>query len=201
MRSLHDLINVKHKKSSTSVKKDPFVDAILPSLVSSGGCTTTLVEMNELTYKRRLISQYLGNFHEEVMSIMNECEGQVMLPGSSNHRLDLVSHTKKIVAEVQNAAHTKSGDGTKKIREYLHSAVKKYPGYKGYHVVINRSIHKPVELKKHGENIYHVSGKYFYRLLTGDTLFMEKLAVIVKKIVSSYDTYEDFVDEYTFYSL
>lgn len=152
------------------------------------GRTKTLVEQ-----RRNRINQLTGRFHEELINKFKGCREDRQIGICGDHEYDVINDFQKLIAEIQNCSHMKNGDSTKQIRHHLTTAVNKLKGYIGYQVVINRSTTNIYKIKN---NVYMISGKCFYKLMTGDENFFEKLYQTLRYVCENFDSHEELISSY-----
>lgn len=127
---------------------------------------------------QKTLQNALGHFHQSILSCVIDC----YIP--DENFVDLVSDTRKIVAEIKNKYNTVKGSSLKDVYEELNQAVNgktsKYKGYTAYYVTVIASkperIHKPFTpsdnssgtKKPEQERIIEIDGVGFYDLLTGE---------------------------------
>lgn len=144
---------------------------------------------------QKTLQNHIGEFHQNVLGYVAGWENMKV-----GNVVDLVSHERKIIAEVKNKYNTISGG---KLADLYYSLEKMispktsiYKGYDAYYVSIiprNASrINKPFTPsdKEKGEkcplneHIREIDGAEFYSLVTGDEFALRNLYNILPDIIS-----------------
>jgi hypothetical protein len=187
--AIKDIFELKNKRKQIKTNRN---HDFLSEVVATNYLNIDQESMEGMVYILKLLPQTIGHLHEQLMAKLGGCVGQHRIFEDDNRCYDIVNHHKKIIAEIQNCDNTKNGDGTTSIRRKLQKGVEYLEGYKGYQVVIYRTIEKKT-LSIFGDNIFIVSGEYFYHELTNDKHFFQKLTCTIEKIFTLFNSFEDFI--------
>lgn len=133
----------------------------------------------------------IGSLHEEILGsiawVSNLPVGQL---------IDIVSHEKKVVAEIKNKHNTTKGNHKVAIYDDLAQAVAERSGYIGYYVEIlpkgqkayntpfSPSDNKTKQRRASREDIRQIDGRSFYELLTGRADAIDELYQELPKITA-----------------
>ncbi|MGR6841765.1 Eco47II family restriction endonuclease [Aliivibrio wodanis] len=137
----------------------------------------------------------IGTLHEEVLGSIKGVENLAV-----GQLIDIISHDKKIIAEIKNKHNTTKGNHKVAIYDDLASALTKNPGYVGFYVEIlpkgkksynipfSPSDNKVKEKRPPRDDIRQIDGRSFYELLTGNpdaiNELYEELPALTAEIVN-----------------
>lgn len=133
----------------------------------------------------------IGSLHEEILGsiawVKNLPVGQL---------IDIVSHEKKILAEIKNKHNTTKGNHKVAIYDDLVQAIDERPGYIGYYVEIlpkgqkaynipfTPPDNKTKQRRASREDIRQIDGRTFYALLTGEPDAIDELYCELPKLTA-----------------
>ena len=129
---------------------------------------------------QKTMQNSIGEMHQKILGSV--AGWKALDPGSG---LDIVSHNKKIIAEVKNKHNTTKGNHKVKVYDDINDCITSgiYQGYTGCYVTvlakkrINRPF-TPTQNKKkrpRNESIREIDGRSFYEMVTGDKNALENL--------------------------
>lgn len=141
----------------------------------------------------------IGSLHEEIIGSIAEVD-RIEVGGL----VDIVSHEKKILAEIKNKHNTTKGNHKVAVYDDLVMGVERYPGYTGYYVEILPkgqnayntcfvpSDNKSSKRRASRKDIRKIDGRTFYALLTGvenaiDELYRELPSIAAEIIYEEFD--------------
>ncbi|MEZ9626970.1 Eco47II family restriction endonuclease [Aliivibrio fischeri] len=124
----------------------------------------------------------IGTLHEEIIGSIKGVEN---LP--VGQLIDIISHDKKIIAEIKNKHNTTKGNHKVAIYDDLAKTLVDYPDYvgfyveilpkgqKSYNITFSPSDNKTKKKRDVRNDIRQIDGRSFYALLTGDSNAIDEL--------------------------
>lgn len=147
------------------------------------------VEVEQSRQVQKTMQNAIGDFHEDILGSVEGWEGL------EKKGIDIMSHEKKIVAEIKNKHNTMKGDTKQKIYDVLQKAVTsvEYKNYLGYAVHIIPNKKNPVDREftpsyegKHrpkNKLIREIDGFSFYDLVTEHNNSLTLLYKVLPKVI------------------